>query len=201
MLKTRVGLSCPARISQIETATPPCIAKTVRDAKPVPSGAARRAFNVSTCLGSRTIGRPCESRKASSVVTASAGMSSSAVSTGSRTSKPPPVDLDGRIDRRNLGNGAHEGFQGLRHHFGLGTHVGAGDDLAFPVQSGRRRAPFDHEAVGLARIHHERDGLGGFAQGDRQDSCGQGVKRAGVAGLLRLEKTPHPAHPLGGTQV
>ena len=78
---TREGSSLPARISQSATITPSAMAETVR----VPGFS--RALSASTCRGTRTIGRPCLSLKASSVVTASSGMSSRAVSTGSRASK------------------------------------------------------------------------------------------------------------------
>src|SRR6185312_9579554 len=83
--KTRTGLSRPARISQSATTLPPSNAATVRE----PS--LRLAFNASACRGRRTTDRPCVSLKASSVVKARAGMSSSAVSTGSSTSGRAPL--------------------------------------------------------------------------------------------------------------
>src|SRR5206468_7167267 len=49
-------------------------------------------------------------------------------------------------------------------------------------------APGDREAVALAAVHHERNSLGGLAEGDRQAAGRQRIERAGVAGALGLEQ-------------
>ena len=55
--------------------------------------------------------------------------------------------------------------------------------------------------IGLVGIHQKGDGLGRLAESDRQDAGGQGVEGARMAGLLGVERPPHPADGLGGAQV
>ena len=51
--------------------------------------------------------------------------------------------------------------------------------------------------VGLAAVHHERNGLGRFAERDRQEPGGQRIERAGMAGALGLEQALDHAHRVG----
>ncbi len=59
-------------------------------------------------------------------------------------------------------------------------------------------APSHREAVDLAPLHDERDGLGRLAERDREQARRERVERAGVAGALGLEYTLHHAHRMGG---
>ena len=45
-------------------------------------------------------------------------------------------------------------------------------------------APAHGKAVELAAVHDERNGLGRFAERDRQRAGGERIERAGVAGAL-----------------
>ena len=97
--------------------------------------------------------------------------------------------LDRRELRRRLRDLAKEGGQGaVDFRFG-GPPVAGLDERAVPVVGIARLAPANGEAVGFRPVHDERDGLGGLAQGDRQDSGGERVEGAGMAGLLRIERT------------
>ena len=71
------------------------------------------------------------------------------------------------------------------------------NDLAVGVVGVARLAPAHGEAVGLAAVHHERNGLGRLAERDRQAAGGERVERAGVAGALRLEQPLAPRSPRG----
>ena len=63
-----------------------------------------------------------------------------------------------------------------------------GDDRALGVVGVGLGAEADGEAVGLLPVDGERHRLGRLAERDRQDAGRQGIERAGVAGLLRLER-------------
>ena len=66
------------------------------------------------------------------------------------------------------------------------------------VSSVSRSSPQAHrEAIALAAVHHERDGLGGFADRDRQAAGGERIERAGVAGALGLEQPLHDRDRVG----
>ena len=56
------------------------------------------------------------------------------------------------------------------------------DDAAFGVVGITLLAPANGKAIELAAVHHEGNGLGGFAKRDRQAAGGQRIERAGVAG-------------------
>src|SRR5262249_32958402 len=69
---------------------------------------------------------------------------------------------------------------------------GAGlDHLALTVVGLALLAPTHHEAVALAAVHHERDGLGGFAKRNRQAARGERIERAGVPGALGWKQAFH----------
>ncbi len=55
-------------------------------------------------------------------------------------------------------------------------------------------APGDRKAIALAAVHHERNGLGGLTQGDRQAAGGEGIERAGMARAFGLEQPLHDCH-------
>ena len=57
-----------------------------------------------------------------------------------------------------------------------------GDDPALGVVGVALLAPADREAVALAAVHHERNGLGRLAERDRQAAGGQRIERAGMSG-------------------
>src|SRR5262249_24915145 len=69
------------------------------------------------------------------------------------------------------------------------------------VEAGGLDAPGDGEAVRLVGVHQERNGLGGFAERDRQHAGGEGIERPGVAALLGVQRAPHAADRLGRPQV
>ena len=70
-------------------------------------------------------------------------------------------------------------------------------DLALAVVGRARFAEAQGEAVFLAAVHDERDGLGRLAQGDRQDAGRQRIERAAMARLLGGEQPAHLADRLG----
>ena len=104
------------------------------------------------------------------------------------------VHPDGGEGRRRLRDLADEGGQGAVD-FGCGGPPAAGrDDRALAVVGVPRLAPADGKAVGFPPVHHEGDGLGRLAQGDRENAGGQRVEGSGMAGLLRVEGAPDDAH-------
>ena len=60
-------------------------------------------------------------------------------------------------------------------------------------------APAHGEAIALAAVHHEGDGLGGLAERDRQAAGGQRIERAGVAGALGREQPLDRPRPRAST--
>ncbi len=58
-------------------------------------------------------------------------------------------------------------------------------------------APAHRKAIALAPVHHERNGFGGLAQGDRQPAGGERIKRAGVACAFGLEQPLHDGDRMG----
>ncbi len=114
---------------------------------------------------------------------------------------PLAVHLDGRIDRRGLLDLADEGLQRLCRRLRRGPHVRFSRDHALAVEAGGGLAPGDGEAIGLVRLHQERDGLGRLAKRDGQDASGQRIQGPGVARLLSLEQAAHLGDRLGGGHV
>ena len=68
-----------------------------------------------------------------------------------------------------------------------GADVGGGGDLAVGVVGVAGFAEAEGEAVELGAVHDVGHGLGGGAEGDRQDAGGERVERAAMAGLLGVE--------------
>ena len=60
-----------------------------------------------------------------------------------------------------------------------------------------RFAETQGEVVELGAVHDVGHGLGGRAEGDRQQAGGQRVERAAVAGLLGGERAPDPVDDVG----
>ena len=71
------------------------------------------------------------------------------------------------------------------------------DDPALGIVGIAFLAPGDRESIAFAAVHHERDGLGGFAERDRQAAGGERIERAGMAGALGLEQPFHHRDRLG----
>ena len=65
-----------------------------------------------------------------------------------------------------------------------GARRAVADHLALGVVGVALLAPAHREAVALAPVHHERDGLGRLAERERQEARGERIERAGVAGAL-----------------
>ena len=71
------------------------------------------------------------------------------------------------------------------------------DDAAFGVVGVALLAPAHGEAIELAAVHDEGNGLGRFAERDRQGAGGERIERAGMAGALGPEQPLHDAHRVG----
>ena len=67
-------------------------------------------------------------------------------------------------------------------------------DTALGVVGVALFTPAHREAIELATVHHEGDGLGRFAERDRQSAGGERIERAGMARALGLEQALHDAH-------
>ena len=72
-----------------------------------------------------------------------------------------------------------------------------GDDAAFGIVGIALLAPAHGEAIELAAVHDERNGLGRFAERDRQAAGGERIERAGMAGALGREQPLHHADRVG----
>ena len=66
-----------------------------------------------------------------------------------------------------------------------GRAFGGRDDPALGVVGIALLAPAHREAVALAAVHHERNGLGRLAERERQAARGERIERAGMARALR----------------
>ena len=98
------------------------------------------------------------------------------------------VDLDGREARRHLRDGAGEARQQRADRLGRRPQLARRRDAPFGVVGVALLAPAHREAVALAAVHDERDGLGRLAERDRQEARGERIERAGMAGALGLEQ-------------
>src|SRR5712671_2435500 len=98
------------------------------------------------------------------------------------------VDLDRRILRRHLRDRAGVARQ-QRLDRGAGrARLAHGRHAAVGIVGVALLAPAHGEAVGLAAVHDERDGLGRFAKRDWQAAGGERIERAGVSGALAREQ-------------
>src|SRR5262249_36600303 len=106
-------------------------------------------------------------------------------------------DFHRREARRHLGDLAGEARQQRADGLG-GRALGAAlSDAAFGVVGIGLFAPAHAKAVDLAPLHDERNGLGRFSERDGQQTRGEWVERAGMAGAFRLEQAFHHAHRIG----
>src|SRR6201995_279401 len=92
------------------------------------------------------------------------------------------LDLDGGIAWRGLFYGASELRQQRADGVRRRPEVAGLDDLALGVVGVALLAPAHREAVALAAVHHEGEGLSGFPGGNRQAPWGGGVGRAAITG-------------------
>ncbi len=103
-------------------------------------------------------------------------------------------DLHRGIARRHLGDLAGEMGQQRAQGFGARTSFAGADDPSFGIVGIALLAPAHSEAVGLAPVHDERDGLGRLPQRDRQQAGGERVESSGMPGAARLEHAFHHTH-------
>ena len=94
------------------------------------------------------------------------------------------VDLDRREARRHLLDRAGEARQQRRDRGRGRAGFARVRHAAFGIVGVALLAPAHGEDVDLAPVHHERHGLGRFAERDRQAAGGERIERAGVAGAL-----------------
>ena len=95
----------------------------------------------------------------------------------------PAGDLDRRIGRRALQDPAGEGGERRGDRRRVRSRAGFGNDRALAIVGVGLGAPGDPEAVDFAARGDELDGLGRFAQGQRQDPGRQRVEGAGMPDL------------------
>ena len=76
----------------------------------------------------------------------------------------------------------------------VGRSVAARDDTALGIVGVAFLAPANRESIQFATVHHERNGLGGFAKRDRQRAGREWVERTGMARASRGEQPLHYAH-------
>src|SRR4030088_1757425 len=101
------------------------------------------------------------------------------------------LDLYGGVLRRGLLDHPGELRQQVGNRLGSGPDFAGFDDPALGIVGIALFTPAHRKAVALAAVHHERNGLGGFAQGDRQAPGGERIERAGMARPLGLEQPLH----------
>src|SRR5262249_13184253 len=102
-----------------------------------------------------------------------------------------------RVARRHLRDLTGEARQQRSDGRGGRARGAARGDAAFGVVGNRLLAPAHGEAVGLAPLHDERNGLGRLPERDRQQARGQRVERAGMPRAFGLEQAFHHAHRVG----
>src|SRR6266850_1203028 len=107
------------------------------------------------------------------------------------------LDLDGGILRRDLLDYPGELRQQVLDGLDIGPDFAGFDDPALGIVSIAFLAPGDRETIALATVHHERNGLGGLAERDRQAAGGERIEGAGMAGALGLEQPFHDRDRLG----
>src|SRR5258707_5053563 len=107
------------------------------------------------------------------------------------------LDLDRGISRRDLLDQAGEPRQQAPDRISGGPAVAGLDNPALGIVGIAFLAPSDRKAIALAAVHHERNGLGGLAQGDRQAPGGERIHRAGVGRAFGLEQALHDRDRVG----
>ncbi len=103
------------------------------------------------------------------------------------------LDLDRRVARRNLLNEAGVGRQKRMHCLWRGPFLAFGNGAAFGVVGIALFAPTYGETIELAPVHHERNGLGRFAERDRQRTGSEWVERTGMTTAFCAEQPLHDA--------
>ncbi len=111
------------------------------------------------------------------------------------------VDLDGGESGRGLHDFADEAGEKRPDLAFAGAGVARCRDGAFLVVGGGLGAPADGEGVGFLAVDGERDGLGRFAERDRQDAGRERIERAGVTGLLGVEEALHAGERMRAGQA
>src|SRR6185437_3188006 len=101
------------------------------------------------------------------------------------------LHLDRRITRRGLLDDTGELRQQRADRLGRWPSFTRLHHLSFGIVSVALLAPTHREAVTLAAIHHEGNGLGRFAERDRQAAGSERIERAGMAGTLGREQPLH----------
>src|SRR6202022_3347892 len=94
------------------------------------------------------------------------------------------LDLDGGILRRRLLDQAGELRQQVPDRIGRRPGIAGLGDPALGIVGVAFLAPAHRKAIALAAVHHERNRLGGLAQGDRQAPGGEWIERAPMAARL-----------------
>src|ERR1700733_5614847 len=97
------------------------------------------------------------------------------------------LDLDRRILWRGLLDHAGKSREQLPNRCRGGPAVAGLGNATLGIVGIPFLAPADRKAIALAAVHHERNGLGGFAERDRQAAGGERIERAGVARSLGPE--------------
>src|SRR6266566_2891646 len=101
------------------------------------------------------------------------------------------LHLDGGIARRGLLDQAGKLRQQAADRLRARPDIAGLHDLPLGVVGVALLSPAHREAVALAAVHHERNGLGGFAKRDREAAGGERIERAGMAGALGLKQPLH----------
>src|SRR5207302_9171658 len=101
---------------------------------------------------------------------------------------PLALNLDRGILRRDLLDQPGEARQQRPDRLGGGLEIAGPDNPALGIVGIPFLPPAHREAVALAAVHHERDGLGSLAERDRQAAGGQRIEGTGMAGALGLEQ-------------
>src|SRR5512144_1910826 len=106
---------------------------------------------------------------------------------------PLSLDLDRRVSRRNLLNDAGVGRQKRMHCLRRGPFLAYGNGATFGVVGIALFAPTYGETIELAPVYHERNGLGRFAERDRQSTGSEWVERTGMTTAFCAEQPLHDA--------
>ncbi len=79
--------------------------------------------------------------------------------------------------------------------------IGRFDHFAFEIVGRALFAPGHGEFVDLPAVHDVRHGLCGVTERDRQHAGRERIERAGMAGLLGVEKPLDLGNGLGGAEI
>src|ERR1700694_1839089 len=107
------------------------------------------------------------------------------------------LDLDGGILRRDLLDPGGGLRQQVPDRTGTRPAIAGVGDPALGIVGVAFLAPAHRKAIALAAVHHERNRLGGLAQGDRQAPGGEWIERARMSGAFGLEQPLHDRDRMG----